>query len=117
VRVGDVVGSIRLWLPDLLTARWMATELPPPPDAAPIDAEAIQGRLGDLASTWHAEAGTVTLPRGLGKLRLGGVLAMDGDQLRGAPQSPSGTVELALRDRDGRFIFPAEPTPWSGGAR
>lgn len=113
VQVGSVAGSVRLWLPESLVRLWLATELPPrgEPPRAP-------GRpAGDLASLWSAEAGTIGMPRGLGTLRVGGVLPLSGSPLRGTPRSPSGPVALALRlSGSGRRVwFPAEPVAHSGG--
>src|SRR5262249_40703701 len=113
VAIGTVSGSVRLWLPDSLIARWL--------DAAPLvpdlDESALRGRLGTLAGVWRAEAGSVTMPRGLGRLRVGGVLPIDGFPLRGTVASPSGSISLVLRDRDGRSVFAAEPAPNSSGGR
>jgi type III secretion system YscQ/HrcQ family protein len=115
VRVGTASGSARLWLPDSLVALWLASEPPPlpgPPSAQP-------SRFGDLAGHWRAEAGRVTLPRGLRTLRVGGVLPLEGSHLNGPPTDPSGPVELALHlsVRGGRYGLPAEPAPLSGGGR
>jgi flagellar motor switch protein FliN len=115
VRVGAVSGSARLWLPEPLVARRLAAE---PPAPAPSVASALD-RLGDLDGSWRAEAGTVAMPRGLGRLRVGGVLPLSGSRLGGTPQSPTGPVDLApaLPVRGGRLRFPAEPVPYSGGGR
>jgi flagellar motor switch protein FliN/FliY len=55
--------------------------------------------------------------RGLGRLRPGGVLPIDGAPLQGTPQSPSGPVDLVCRGRGGRSWFRAEPVAQSAGAR
>ena len=59
------------------------------------------------------------MPRGLGRLRVGGVLPIDGRTLQGTPQSPSGVIRLVLElaDRGGRCSIPAEAVPHSGGGR
>ena len=57
------------------------------------------------------------MPRGLGRLRAGSVLPIDGSPLTGTPQSPEGIVELALTDRSGRSRFLARPVRDSAGAR
>ena len=59
------------------------------------------------------------MPRGLGRLRVGGVLPIDGRPLEGTPQSPTGVIRLVLElsDRGGRCSIPAEAVPHSGGGR
>jgi flagellar motor switch protein FliN len=112
VRLGSLVGSIRLWLPESLLALWLSDE-PSTKDRPPIPI----GRLGDLSSVWRAEAGRVEMPRGLGRLHAGSVLPIEGSPLRGTPKSPKGVVELALTDRSGRMRFLARPFRQSGAAR
>jgi flagellar motor switch protein FliN len=110
VRVGDVTASARLWLPETLLhpgALAVATPAPPP----------IPPAVATLAGWWHAEAGTITLARGPGRLRPGVVLPLDGVPLGGTPASPDGDVALVLRGRDALGRIPAAPSPHSGGAR
>jgi flagellar motor switch protein FliN len=114
VAIGAVTGSVRLWVPEVLVFPILATAPPPPPD---LDATAAAARFGDLTSVWRARAGTVAMLRGLKRLRVGGVLPIDGSTLQGTPQSPSGPVDLACRDRDGRSWFDTRPVPDSAGAR
>ncbi|SIN84915.1 flagellar motor switch protein FliN/FliY [Singulisphaera sp. GP187] len=114
IRVGDVDGSVRLWLPESLVALWLATE--PTPSTEPGPAESRRFR--ELSSLWRAEAGTISLPRGVGTLRVGGVLPLlGGSRLRGTPQSPSGPVELTARlsGTHHRLWFSSEPVAGSGG--
>lgn len=113
IRVGDVDGSVRLWLPESLVALWLATA--PPVDHDPKPTEL--GRFRELSSLWRAEAGTIDLPRGVGTLRVGGVLPLGGSRLRGTPQSPSGPVELTTRVTGAphRLWFSTEPVAGSGG--
>lgn len=113
VRVGDVEGSVRLWLPESLVVRWLASE--PLPGPRPELGET--GRIGPLAGVWRAEAGVVNLPRGVGTLRVGGVLPLGGSRLRGTPQSPSGAVELTIRlsGTPKRLWYLTEPVAGSGG--
>ncbi len=92
LRLGPVAGSVRLWLPETLVASWLAADLHSPTEPG----EALRDRLGDLAGVWRAEAGTISMPLGLGRLRVGGVLPLIDSRLRGTPQSPSGPIELAL---------------------
>jgi type III secretion system YscQ/HrcQ family protein len=112
VRLGPMTGSARLWVPESLLALWLSDE-PSTGVRPPIPI----GRLGDLSSAWRAEAGHVEMPRGLGRLRAGSVLPIDGSPLTGTPQSPEGIVELALTDRSGRTRFLAHPDRNSAGAR
>ncbi|WP_435017893.1 FliM/FliN family flagellar motor switch protein [Tundrisphaera sp. TA3] len=111
-RVGDRVGSIRAWLPETLLALWLADD-PPAGHAAPIPL----ARYADLASEWHAEAGSATLPRGLHRLRPGLILPIDGAALRGTPASPDGPIRLAQRDASGRSILPVRAAPDTSAAR
>ena len=113
LRVGDVEGSVRLWLPETLVARWLSAP------AAPLHLARPVARAAELASTWRALAGTVALRRGLRTLRAGGVLPLVDAPLKGTATAPEGPVELtlSLTGDGGRFIIPAEPAPLSSGAR
>ena len=107
VTVGDLTGSVRLWLADSIAASWL--------DAASVvrptvDESELSGPLGELTGDWHAEAGTIPLPRGLGRLRVGRVLPIT---LGGTLESPTGELTLSLRDAatSTRYTLPAEPAP------
>lgn len=115
LRLGAVEGAIRLWLPERLVARWLTATPSSPPQHSPESA----ARLADLTGDWRARAGTIVLPRGPATLRVGGVLPLQETRLGGTPQSPTGVVELTLTlaDLGGRYAFPAEPVPLSGGGR
>ena len=121
VRVGTVSGSFRLWLPESVVALWLAAEPPPLPCPAPASAPAPANlsRFGDLAGLWRAEAGFVTLARGLRTLRVGSVIPLPGAPLNGPPARLSGSVSLVLNlaGSGGRYVLPAEPAPYSGGGR
>jgi type III secretion system YscQ/HrcQ family protein len=114
VRVGPVTGSVRLWVSESQFTHWLEAA-PDHPDPGPVSGP----RFDELTGTWRALAGTVAMPRGLGRLRLGGVLPMDDSPLRGTPQSPVGdlSLELVLAGRAVRYRFPAEAVPMSGGGR
>lgn len=113
-QIGRTVGSVRLWLPETLVADWLAAV----PEARPaVEPWEVSGRFGELVATWRAEAGEVPLPRGLARLRVGSVLPLDPKHLAGTPRNPSGAVELAARDREGRSCFPAEPVADAAAAR
>jgi flagellar motor switch protein FliN/FliY len=113
-RLGATDGSVRLWLPETLVARWLTLDVP---STSPRTLPA--GPRDALTSVWRAESGTVSLPRGLKTLRAGGVLPLTNSPLRGTPQNPSGpvTLFLDLAERTGRLTIPAEPVPLSGGGR
>jgi type III secretion system YscQ/HrcQ family protein len=113
LRVGTVSGSLRLWLPEPLVARWQAEE----PSGARVDATRLS-RLREVSSgLWHAEAGTAYLARGLSRLRAGGVLPIDGAPLSGTVKSPSGSVRLILLSPGTRYSFDADIESMSGGGR
>ncbi len=86
---------------------------------APAYAPGAGNRLprGDLASTWRTVAGFVTMPQGLRRLRVGGVLPLSETRLVGSPRSPSGPVDLIveLDDRDVCYRIPTRPVAESGG--
>lgn len=107
-QVGTAVGSIRLWLPETLAL---------PSLNAPEVSEPFRQRAGVLAAIWQARAGETTLPRGLGWLRVGGVLPLDGAPLRGTAASPEGRLELIARADAARYRFAAEAVAGSGGGR
>ncbi len=101
-RLGAFSGAIRLWLPESILAR-LASSSPPPVEPAPSHAT--------LSSTWRCEAGTITLPRGLSRLKAGSVLPVDAMALKGTVSSPEGPITLACRDRDGRSWYEVVPVP------
>jgi len=111
--VGAAAGSVRLWLPEGVAARVLDQWTPPIPEAAKFGS-----RLGELAGVWRAEAGTVEMPRGLGRLRVGGVLPLLERPFTGTPRDPKGKIHLILETiRDGRFWFATEPVPNTGAGR
>lgn len=114
LRLGGLEGSVRLWLPETLAARWLAT-----PFEAPVPAPTPGGRLASCVSVWHALAGPLPLPRGLKTLRVGGVLPLQASGLTGTPASPRGFVTLRATPEPagGRFEWAAEPLIDSGGAK
>jgi flagellar motor switch protein FliN len=120
-QAGDVTAAVRLWLPESVVSLWTdsparpltsGSELPPGDDG-PIFSGGSEGRLarGQLAGMWRAVAGQVLMPRGLARLRAGGVLPLSGSQMTGTPASPAGPVDLIL-DLDGQaggFRIPVSP--------
>ena len=92
VRVGPTAGAARVWLPESLL------DLVPEVAAPRGETGPSAGRppsAGDWSALWRAEAASVAMPRGLGRLRTGGVLPLAGSRLAGTPQSPSGPIVLA----------------------
>jgi flagellar motor switch protein FliN len=113
LQVGSCAGSVRLWAPEPLVARWLAS-----PASSPKIDPAYLAKSRELASGyWRAEAGSIPLARGLSRLRAGGVLPMIGGTLNGTVKSPAGPIRLALRGRDVLYSFDAEPVANSGGGR
>jgi type III secretion system YscQ/HrcQ family protein len=110
VHIGRVTGSLRLWIAEPLVLRAISGR-------APSVERFETTSLPDLDGIWRAVVGTVTLSRGLGGLRPGGVLPVDGAPLGGSTLSPIGTVKLMLADQDGRSMFLADVEPGSAGAK
>lgn len=116
VRLGSSSsGSVRVWLPEALVRELMS--VPPREPHDPAVPESLIRRYGELGTVWRAEVGTSTFPRGLSRLRVGGVAPIDGSPLSGTPTSPAGKVRLVMSDCDGRSELEAEPIPNSGGER
>jgi type III secretion system YscQ/HrcQ family protein len=127
IRIGDIAGSARLWLPESVVSFWLAAPIRPDdgdtvssPRAENLEPAAESFRRvarGDLAGTWRAEAGLVTLSQGLKRLRSGGVLPLSESRLTGTPASPRGPVELILdlEGQETRFRIPTQPVADSGG--
>ncbi len=121
VQIGSVAGSVRLWIPEFLVRPWAES----PGAAGPGDIAAGGPAIatsrtvprGELSSLWRAEAGTVAMPQGLKRLRVGGVLPLSGSRLTGTPASPDGPVDLVLdlEEAAGRFRIPARAVADSGG--
>jgi type III secretion system YscQ/HrcQ family protein len=111
VRLGRAVASARLWLPESLLALWLLDD--PPTPRAPHSL----ARYSDLTSEWKAEAGSVSMGRGLAKLRPGLLLLIDGSPLAGTPASPEGPIELAQDEPASRSYFRARALPETHAAR
>ncbi len=116
VRVGEIGGSVRLWMPEALARQgrrppavgsWLAAGRA---GESPVDRR-------ELGSVWRAEAGTVTLAQGLKRLRAGAIVPFERTVLSGTPGSPEGPVDLVLdlAGSEGRFRIPARPVGSSGG--
>lgn len=114
IEIGSTRGNVRLWIPESLLAVWLASE---PTAAAPID-EARRNSLATLVGGWRAVVGEIPLPRGLSRLRVGGVLPLT----HGSPPgrtvaSPMFDVELYLLAGDIRFSLPCRVVAGSAGSR
>lgn len=111
-RVGNREGSLRAWVPESLLSDdvFRFAELS---TRDPINLV----NFATMSGHWQASAGLISMPRGLGRLRVGSVLPIDPGGLHGTPRSPSGSVLLSIRLPDGRWAFDAEPVPESGGGR
>lgn len=117
VQLAGQVSSLWMWIPDSILGE--------PRDFLPIGL--IQGAngsqahtpgwIGALSSHWAAVIGEITLQRGPGSLRAGGVLPLSGMSLSGTPSSPTGLVDLELRTRTARTWYAARCVPLSGGGR
>ncbi|MDG3003456.1 FliM/FliN family flagellar motor switch protein [Paludisphaera mucosa] len=112
VRVGQVAGAVRLWLPATLAEYWVVPETsarsrrPFPPGAV------------ETSSDWRAVAGSSAMPLGLGRLRAGAVLPLAGSRLAGRPDEPSGALDLVCRGGDGsEYRIAVEYAPGSAGRR
>jgi len=115
VRVGEVAGAIRLWLPATLAAAWS----PPTVETIPGGRPPFPPAAVEMASDWRAVAGTSPMPLGLGRLRVGAVLPMSDTRLAGTPDDPAGVLQLtctaASEGRDYRIAV--EPERGSSGRR
>jgi flagellar motor switch protein FliN len=121
VRVGTVSGSVRLWIPESLLRQRLESPVPPSssggePMTVPTAGTARVVPRGELSSLWRAEAGTVAMPQGLKRLRVGGILPLTDCRLSGSVASPAGPVDLVLdlEGPEGRFRIPTRPVPESG---
>jgi type III secretion system YscQ/HrcQ family protein len=113
VRVGPTAGTARVWLAESLLDLVPEWEYDPARTGRP----AVPPSSAQWSAVWRAEAGSVPMPRGLGRLRVGGVLPISDSRLSGTPQDPSGPIVLSCEpsDTDRRFLLPAEPVADSGG--
>ncbi len=115
VRIGAVSGSIRLWISEAMARPW--TESPALLGSHRPLSEGSSARWGELAGSWRAVAGTIALPQGLKRLKVGGVLPLTETRLSGTPASPDGPLDLVvdLDGSDGRILISARPVADSGG--
>jgi type III secretion system YscQ/HrcQ family protein len=127
VRVGEVAGSVRLWMAESIVELWLAAEddssasrgdpSTAREDRRPTADASRSGKTGELSSSWRAAAGFVTLPQGLRRLRVGGVLPLADTRLVGAAANPTGPIDLVLdfEGRSRRYRVPCRPAADSGG--
>jgi flagellar motor switch/type III secretory pathway protein FliN len=105
VTIGSITAAVRLWLPQSVVSVWtessarvpaVRSEWPGADGSIPGDGLDRRVPRGELAGTWRAVAGEVLMPRGLARLRVGGVLPLSGSHLSGTPASPAGRVDLVI---------------------
>ena len=111
VRVGSVAGAVRLWLPSSLASNWIdATPAARP--RRPIAPGALE-----TSSEWRAVAGTSPMPRGLAKLRVGGVLPLSDSSLSGTPEAPDGDLTLTTSAPGAEYRVAVRIEPGTSGRR
>jgi flagellar motor switch protein FliN len=127
IRIGEIAGAVRLWLPEPVISHWLAAPISPVATETGASSRTddtdrpsnlkLRVSRSELASCWRAEAGYVRMPQGLKRLRVGGVLPLSESRLTGTPASPSGPVALILDldSQDTRFHIPVVPVVDSGG--
>jgi flagellar motor switch protein FliN len=127
VRLGSTSGAVRLWLPEPVVEEWLATPSSSTGDQAVEERKSDPSQTeqapspditrGELWSTWRAEAGSVELPQGLKRLRVGAILPVIQPRPLDPPSSPNGGVDLVLDmdDQNVRCRIPARPVADSGG--
>ncbi len=108
VRIGTVAGSIRLWMPESLLNQL---------DITPRPAAPHRPGFSSLSSVWRAEAGTISLARGISRLKVGGVFPIDDASLKGTVTTPLGPIALVCRDLDGRSWIEVESVSNTSAAR
>lgn len=114
VRLGEAAGAVRLWLPGTLAARWSATAAPAERDDFLKGGE-WRSRFGEAGVEFRAEAGTLTLRRGLGQLRPRAVLPLEANALAGSAKDPEGPIGLIARGDGVQWTISARFEPGSGG--
>ncbi len=128
VQLGTIAGAVRLWVPESVVQLWLAArpstisderqaaEETRTSEQATASAAATVSR-GEIAGEWRAVAGHVAMPRGLSRLRVGGLLTFSETRLTGSPRSPIGPVDLVidLDEQDFSFKIPTTPVADSGG--
>lgn len=111
VRVGCVAGAMRLWLPSSLASYWIV------PAVAPGRRVPIPPRAVETASEWRAVAGASPMPRGLAKLRVGGVLPLTDSRIAGTPEDPRGTLALTAWGEGANYRITVQIEPGTSGRR
>jgi len=123
VKVGQAIGSARLWLPESLLIPWLdesqgedqgdSRSWRTSPEKADLR------RFDDLVSEWRAEAGKITIPADslTARLQAGRLLLIDDRPIAGTVSRPEGQVALVQRARSSRRVFPARVEPGSSGDR
>lgn len=113
IGIGSTIGSVRVWLPRGLIESFLETARPVARAVAPGFAAAV----GGLSCDWRVIAGAIELPKGFGKIRVGGVLPLFGPHstvnLAGPAARPSGEVALVAESAAMRWSFAAR---WNSAA-
>ena len=127
VRAGSLSGAVRLWVPESVVQLWITSNAVTASGARQRmeQARATEQRganeitvpRGELAGSWRAEAGFVSMSQGLRRLRAGAVLPLSETRLIGSPRNPTGPVDLIidLDEHDFRFRIPTRPVADTGG--
>jgi type III secretion system YscQ/HrcQ family protein len=115
VRVGDVAGAVRVWMPESLADAWIDAEA----GDRRASAFAPSAKMREFSADWRVVAGRVQMPDGLRRLRVGGVLPLVDPPLTGTPTDPVGPIEMVcdLGGREGRRRIAVEPEPGSSSRR
>jgi type III secretion system YscQ/HrcQ family protein len=116
VRVGDVAGAVRVWMPESLADVWIAEGGDARPARAAVEpSEKIRA----LSADWRVVAGRVRMPNGLRRLRAGGVLPLVDPPLTGTPTEPVGPIHMVceLGDSEGDRRIAVEPEAGTSGRR
>ena len=113
IRVGSTTGTARFWLPESALNSLIMSE----PRTSMILPDLATSKVREYSSLWRAQAGLVTMPDGLKRLRVGGVLPLPDSRLTGTPLSPIGSIMLSCGPTTlgETFQFPAEPVEGSSG--
>ena len=128
IRVGNIAGAVRLWLPESVVNLWLAAAFDIDDGERRLGRSARKPRSGTEKASWPYQSGrTVQFVASRGRRgdHVSGAeapagrwrLTAHGFAVDGTPASPNGLVDLIL-DLDGqatRFRIPARPVADSGG--
>jgi flagellar motor switch protein FliN/FliY len=113
VRIGPTTGLVRLWLPvGALETIGGPSEEDLGSTSEPVDLL----RYGLLVAVFYAQCGEAQFPKGLGRVRAGGVVPLVGRTLTGTPREPSGSIVLATRPDQSGWVSEVTATLVPKGA-